>query len=525
MSGYEESKLGTPWRGYYITAYGIAVKHGFKGTEEEWLESLRGPQGPQGEQGTPGIAASINVGTVTTGSPGTDAIITNVGTTSAAILNFTIPRGDKGDKGDKGETGEQGPQGLKGEQGEQGTQGIQGIQGPQGPQGERGEKGETGSGFKVLDYYPTQEALEEAIPSPNVGDAYGIGSGEPYDIYIYGETSGWVNNGHLQGAKGEKGDTGPQGPKGDPGEQGAQGIQGVQGPKGETGETGPKGDPGEDGATFTPSVSSEGVISWTNDKGLPVPEAVNIRGPQGPQGPVGPNEVSTTTDTNITGLLKGNGSTVQQAVAGTDYVAMESDPTVPAWAKAENKPTYTASEVGAEATGAVATHNTAGDAHASLFAAKADLVDGKVPESQLPQSGGGSNVVVGTYVGNASRANEAPQAINLGGQPLFVWVGSLDNYTSNDPGVPWYEDTHFSMGETENFLQELYSAYAYLNFSYYWKSAAGDMAPILEVTTSGFSVRNYHYTYENTTGSTFEQLDGLLNINKDTYFYLAVMEG
>lgn len=30
------------WRGYYITAYGIAVKHGFKGTEEEWLESLIG---------------------------------------------------------------------------------------------------------------------------------------------------------------------------------------------------------------------------------------------------------------------------------------------------------------------------------------------------------------------------------------------------------------------------------------------------------------------------------------------------
>ena len=30
---------------YYITAYGIAVKHGFEGTEEEWLESLRGPKG------------------------------------------------------------------------------------------------------------------------------------------------------------------------------------------------------------------------------------------------------------------------------------------------------------------------------------------------------------------------------------------------------------------------------------------------------------------------------------------------
>lgn len=42
---YGETLIGTPWRGYYITAYGIAVKHGFKGTEEEWLESLQGKDG------------------------------------------------------------------------------------------------------------------------------------------------------------------------------------------------------------------------------------------------------------------------------------------------------------------------------------------------------------------------------------------------------------------------------------------------------------------------------------------------
>ena len=42
MSGYGNTKIGTEWRGYYITAYGIAVKHGFAGTETEWLESLRG---------------------------------------------------------------------------------------------------------------------------------------------------------------------------------------------------------------------------------------------------------------------------------------------------------------------------------------------------------------------------------------------------------------------------------------------------------------------------------------------------
>lgn len=50
-----------------------------------------------------------------------------------------------------------------------------------------------------------------------------------------------------------------------------------------------------------------------------------------------------------------------------DYLTEESDPTVPAWAKATTKPTYTATEVGADpvgtATATVSTHNTATDAH------------------------------------------------------------------------------------------------------------------------------------------------------------------
>lgn len=36
---------GLPWEGYYYSAYGLAVKRGFKGTEEEWLASLRGSDG------------------------------------------------------------------------------------------------------------------------------------------------------------------------------------------------------------------------------------------------------------------------------------------------------------------------------------------------------------------------------------------------------------------------------------------------------------------------------------------------
>ena len=38
------------------------------------------------------------------------------------------------------------------------------------------------------------------------------------------------------------------------------------------------GTPGENGATFTPNVSDEGIISWTNDKGLENPTPVNIKG-------------------------------------------------------------------------------------------------------------------------------------------------------------------------------------------------------------------------------------------------------
>lgn len=49
----------------------------------------------------------------------------------------------------------------------------------------------------------------------------------------------------------------------------------------------PQGGAGSTGATFTPSVSPDGVISWTNDKELPNPDPVNIKGPEGPAGPKG----------------------------------------------------------------------------------------------------------------------------------------------------------------------------------------------------------------------------------------------
>lgn len=62
-----------------------------------------GTQGPPGEDG---LAATITLGTVSTGVAGSNVIITNSGSSSAATFNFTIPRGDQGIQGEQGDPGQ-----------------------------------------------------------------------------------------------------------------------------------------------------------------------------------------------------------------------------------------------------------------------------------------------------------------------------------------------------------------------------------------------------------------------------------
>lgn len=104
----------------------------------------QGPTGPEGAKGATGAAATVQVGITTTGNAGTEASVTNSGTTGAAVFNFVIPRGDTGAKGDTGSTGEQGatgPQGPQGPKGDTGAAGAEGATGPQGPQGPTGPTG------------------------------------------------------------------------------------------------------------------------------------------------------------------------------------------------------------------------------------------------------------------------------------------------------------------------------------------------------------------------------------------------
>ena len=59
-----------------------------------------GPTGPIGTTGSTGPAGTITISSTTTGAPGTSALVSNTGTATAAVLNFTIPRGDTGSSGD-----------------------------------------------------------------------------------------------------------------------------------------------------------------------------------------------------------------------------------------------------------------------------------------------------------------------------------------------------------------------------------------------------------------------------------------
>ena len=129
-----------------------------------------GPTGPTGPTGPAG-AATITVGQTTTGDPGTQASVENVGTAQNVILDFTIPQGidgatgptgPTGATGETGATGPTGPTGATGETptleigtintGEPGTQAAASITGtapnyvlnltiPQGPTGPTGATG------------------------------------------------------------------------------------------------------------------------------------------------------------------------------------------------------------------------------------------------------------------------------------------------------------------------------------------------------------------------------------------------
>ena len=125
---------------YYLSAYGLAVKHGFKGTEEEYLASLKGETGATGPAGPTGAQGP-------TGPIGETGPTGPVGPTGAAgAAGPTGPTGAQGQTGPAGEAGPTGPTGPTGETGATGPAGPTGpAGGPTGPTGPAGPSGQAGA--------------------------------------------------------------------------------------------------------------------------------------------------------------------------------------------------------------------------------------------------------------------------------------------------------------------------------------------------------------------------------------------
>lgn len=353
------------------SAYEIWLENGHSGTEEDFLEDLKGATGEQGEKGDTG-AKGEKGDTGAQGEPGADGA---TGADGQSAYELWLEEGHTGTeedflnslKGEKGDTGAQGEKGDTGEQGEKGDTGPAGEipftvpfvagdgiimeldsdgedlkviisvdsdslpPGPAGATGEQGEKGDTGA---------QGEQGEQGATGADGLSAYQI----------------WLENGHTgseqdfldslvgpRGDTGEKGDTGAQGEKGDTGAQGEPGADGLSayevwlenghsgseqdfldslvgatGEQGPRGETGAKGDTGADGTTPPVlelvagrnitlvdsdgsvvinaegeqyqagagiEIDQNGVISVDSDS-LP-PGPVGATGPQGPRGDTG----------------------------------------------------------------------------------------------------------------------------------------------------------------------------------------------------------------------------------------------
>jgi len=163
-------------------------------------------QAPVGTTGTVGSGggggagtATISIGTVTTGAAGGNAAVINRGSGTAAILDFTLPRGANGATGSQGLTGSAGAQGAAGPAG---AQGPAGLVGPAGPTGATGP----------------------------------------------------------QGSAGAQGVAGPAGGQGLTGLTGAAGVAGAAGPKGDKGDTGSTGATGPNSVTTSTSTTGTGVV-------------------------------------------------------------------------------------------------------------------------------------------------------------------------------------------------------------------------------------------------------------------------
>lgn len=217
------------------------------------------------QKGDQGIAATIEVGTVTTLAAGSEATVTNVGSAEEAVFNFAIPQGAKGEKGDKGDP------------------------------------------FEIFRTYTTVAEMEaDAANVPDgkflmiAGDVEEVDTGK---LYVKaGDTFDFITD--LSGAQGIKGEAATVA-VGNIRTVGASEQANVTNSGSEHNAVFDFDIPR--GTTFTPAVSEDGVISWSNDGGLENPAEIDITGPEGKAATIAVNPVVEVLEAGATGSVVNEG--------------------------------------------------------------------------------------------------------------------------------------------------------------------------------------------------------------------------
>ena len=197
--------------------------------QKKWVKIARGGSG-----GGSGKAATIQVGEVSTGAPGSEVTITNSGDENAAIFDFSIPRGDP---------------------------------------------------FRIKATYPTKQDMDDDYDNPDiaVGDLVAIADGvNNATVYVKGDEEfvlflEFDEPVAIQGEPGEKGEKGDKGDKGEAFIYTDFTEEQLEDLKGDTG-------------VGIASASIDNVtyyLTLTYTDGTSETVETSLRGPQGIQGPTG----------------------------------------------------------------------------------------------------------------------------------------------------------------------------------------------------------------------------------------------
>lgn len=136
--------------------------------------------------------------------------------------------------------------------------------------GPRGEKGETGDGFEIYKTYRSVAAMN--------ADAANVPDGK-FVIIETGNTND-PDNSKLYVRTVD-------------GEAPFEFVTDMSGAS-------IKGDKGDPGATYTPSIDTNGVLTWTNNGNLPNPSPVNLKGPSGTVSVAGTETLPAGSDASVT---------------------------------------------------------------------------------------------------------------------------------------------------------------------------------------------------------------------------------